>query len=58
MSWWLTKANDSTGKVTGTGSMEEAVSKSIMLTSVQSLLAWGRKKLDVAVSLWPELLFC
>jgi NADH-quinone oxidoreductase subunit B len=48
MNWWLTKANDSTGKVTGTGSMEEAVSKSIMLTSVQSLLAWGRKN-----SMWP-----
>src|SRR5215210_5280320 len=48
MNWWLTKTNNSTGKVTGTGSMEEAVSKSIMLTSVQSLLAWGRSN-----SLWP-----
>jgi NADH-quinone oxidoreductase subunit B len=48
MNWWLSKANDTSGKTTGTGSMEEAVSKSIMLTSVQSLLGWGRKN-----SLWP-----
>jgi len=48
MNWWLSKTNNATGKVTGTGTMEEAVSKSIMLTSVQSLLAWGRSN-----SLWP-----
>jgi len=48
MKWWLNKADDSTNRISGTGSMEEAVSKSIMLTSVQSLLAWGRKN-----SLWP-----
>src|SRR3954470_1283684 len=48
MNWWLSKANNSTGKVTGTGSMEEAVSKSIMLTTVERLLGWGRKN-----SLWP-----
>ncbi|MDB5250581.1 MAG: dehydrogenase subunit [Segetibacter sp.] len=48
MNWWLSKTNDSAGKVTGKGSMEEAVSKSIMLTSVESLLGWGRKN-----SMWP-----
>lgn len=48
MKWWLNKANDVTGHISGNGSMEEAVSKSIMLTSVQSLLAWGRKN-----SMWP-----
>ena len=48
MNWWLSKTNNATGKVTGNGTMEEAVSKSIMLTSVQSLLAWGRSN-----SLWP-----
>lgn len=48
MKWWLNKADDSANRISGTGSMEEAVSKSIMLTSVQSLLAWGRKN-----SLWP-----
>src|SRR4051812_5987815 len=48
MNWWLSKPDNATGKVTGNGTMEEAVSKSIMLTSVQSLLAWGRSN-----SLWP-----
>src|SRR6476660_9591241 len=47
MKWWLNKAGD-TGNISGTGSMEEAVSKSIMLTTVQDLLAWGRKN-----SMWP-----
>jgi NADH-quinone oxidoreductase subunit B len=48
MKWWLNKPGTVTGAVAGTGSMEETMSKSIMLTSVQSLLAWGRKN-----SLWP-----
>src|SRR3954468_11155430 len=48
MNWWLSKANDTTGHISGNGSMEEAVSKSILLTSVQDLLAWGRKN-----SMWP-----
>ncbi len=48
MKWWLSKGNDSTGRISGNGSMEEVVSKSIMLTSVQDLLAWGRKN-----SMWP-----
>jgi NADH-quinone oxidoreductase subunit B len=48
MKWWLSKTNDTAGSFSGNGSMEEAVSQSIMLTSVQSLLAWGRKN-----SMWP-----
>jgi NADH-quinone oxidoreductase subunit B len=48
MKWWLSKTGDAAGNVSGNGSMEEAVSKSIMLTSMQSLLAWGRKN-----SIWP-----
>ena len=48
MNWWLNRTDDPTGRLSGTGSMEEAVSKSIMLTSVQSLVAWGRKN-----SMWP-----
>ncbi|RYF97344.1 MAG: NADH-quinone oxidoreductase subunit B [Chitinophagaceae bacterium] len=48
MDWWLNKAGDITGRLSGTGSMEQAVSRSIMLTSVQSLVAWGRKN-----SMWP-----
>ena len=39
---------DATGNISGNGSMEEAVSKSIMLTTVQDLVAWGRKN-----SMWP-----
>ena len=48
MKWWLSKASDSAGNISGNGSMEETVSKSIMLTTVQDLLAWGRKN-----SMWP-----
>ena len=48
MKWWLNKTGDATGNIAGTGSMEETVSKSIMLTTVQDLLAWGRKN-----SMWP-----
>lgn len=48
MQWWLSNANDTTGKVAGNTSIEEVVQQSVMLTSVESLLAWGRKN-----SLWP-----
>jgi NADH-quinone oxidoreductase subunit B len=48
MKWWLSKAGDSTGNISGSGTMQDAVSKSIMLTSMQSLLAWGRRN-----SMWP-----
>ena len=48
MKWWVSKAGDTTGNISGSGTMEEAVSKSIMLTSLQDLVAWGRKN-----SMWP-----
>lgn len=48
MKWWLSKAGDTTGNISGNGSLEEAVRQSIMLTTVQGLLAWGRKN-----SMWP-----
>lgn len=49
MKWWLDKANgDTGGRLSGNGSMEEAVGRSIMLTSMERLLAWGRKN-----SMWP-----
>lgn len=48
MKWWLNKPGIDSNPVSGTGTMEETLSKSIMLTSVQSLLAWGRKN-----SMWP-----
>ncbi|GAA0547185.1 NADH-quinone oxidoreductase subunit B [Chitinophaga japonensis] len=48
MDWWLSKAHDHTGKVAGTASMEEAMQQSLILSSVERLLAWGRKN-----SMWP-----
>src|SRR5476651_623091 len=48
MKWWLSKAEEPVGAVKGTGSFEDSVRQSIMLTSVQDLLAWGRKN-----SMWP-----
>lgn len=46
MNWWLSKPNEQTVK--GTSSMEETMKQSVMLTTVQDLLAWGRKN-----SMWP-----
>jgi NADH-quinone oxidoreductase subunit B len=46
MNWWLSKTDER--KVKGTSSMEDTVKQSIVLTTVQDLLAWGRKN-----SLWP-----
>lgn len=49
MNWWLSNTNGkSDHPVKGTSSMEETIKQSIMLTSVQSLVAWGRKN-----SMWP-----
>src|SRR5687767_11239384 len=48
MKWWLSKPGDATGNVSGSGSMEKTLSQNIMLTSMQDLLAWGRKN-----SMWP-----
>jgi len=48
MKWWLDKADGKAPYVKGTGSMEETLSKSVMLTSVESLLGWGRRN-----SMWP-----
>lgn len=46
MNWWLSKPDEQTIK--GTSSMEESIKQSILLTTVQDLLAWGRKN-----SMWP-----
>jgi NADH-quinone oxidoreductase subunit B len=48
MKWWTTNTNDIVTPVQGTGSLQEEVNQSIMLTTVQDLLAWGRKN-----SMWP-----
>src|ERR1043165_4413716 len=46
MNWWLSKPDEQ--PIKGTSSMEETIKQSIMLTTVQDLLAWGRKN-----SMWP-----
>jgi NADH-quinone oxidoreductase subunit B len=48
MKWWLSQTSDPVQTVKGSGSFEEAVQQNIMLTSVQQLLAWGRRN-----SMWP-----
>ncbi len=48
MKWWLSDAKEPVGAVRGSSTMEEAVKQSIMLTTVNSLLGWGRKN-----SMWP-----
>src|SRR6187551_2806157 len=48
MNWWLSKPDEPAGAVKGTSSLEETIKQSIMLTTVQDLLAWGRKN-----SMWP-----
>ena len=48
MKWWLSKPEAPATADKGTGSFEDTMQQSIMLSSVQSLLAWGRKN-----SMWP-----
>jgi NADH-quinone oxidoreductase subunit B len=48
MNWWLTKPDEPTNSIKGTSSFEENIQQSVMLTTVQDLLAWGRKN-----SIWP-----
>lgn len=48
MKWWLSEPSDPVAPTGGTSSFEETVNQSIMLTTVQDLLAWGRKN-----SMWP-----
>jgi NADH-quinone oxidoreductase subunit B len=48
MKWWLSKPSEPAGALKGTSSMQETIQQSIMLTTVQDLVAWGRKN-----SMWP-----
>lgn len=48
MKWWLSKPEEPANAVTGTSSYEETVQQSIMLTTLQDLIGWGRKN-----SMWP-----
>jgi len=48
MNWWISNVNNPVGALSGTGSMEEAVKQSMVMSTVQDLLRWGRKN-----SMWP-----
>lgn len=48
MKWWLTKPASPARSVQGNGSFEETMQQSIMLSTLQDMLAWGRKN-----SIWP-----
>lgn len=48
MKWWTSKVDHPTGVIEGSGSFEEAVQENILLTNMESLIAWGRKN-----SIWP-----
>lgn len=48
MKWWTTNISSPVTKVDGTGSFEEAVKQTIVLSKLDSLVAWGRKN-----SIWP-----
>ena len=47
MTWWTSKVNDPAA-ISGNSSFEETVQKSIVLTNMESMVAWGRKN-----SVWP-----
>jgi NADH-quinone oxidoreductase subunit B len=48
MKWQLTKTQDQGTTIAGDDSFEETVHKSVLLSKLQDLLAWGRKN-----SMWP-----
>lgn len=48
MKWWLTDTKEPSRVIAGNSSMEEAVKQTVLLTSLESMLAWGRKN-----SIWP-----
>ena len=48
MKWWLTEPKEAAPSSNGNYSMEASVGQSVMLTSVERLVAWGRKN-----SMWP-----
>lgn len=48
MNWWLSKTQEPVTATRGTSSMEQAVRQSMVMSTVQDLLRWGRKN-----SMWP-----
>lgn len=48
MKWWTSKASNPTAVIDGNSSFEETVQKNVLLTDMESMVAWGRKN-----SIWP-----
>ena len=48
MKWWTSSVNDSTSSKNGNSSFEETMQQNVVLTNLESLIAWGRKN-----SIWP-----
>ncbi|MCO6475474.1 MAG: NADH-quinone oxidoreductase subunit NuoB [Phaeodactylibacter sp.] len=48
MKWWITDPASPTEPARGNGSFEETMQQSIMLSTLQDMLAWGRKN-----AIWP-----
>lgn len=48
MKWWLSKISDPVSYIDGNSSFEKTVQQSMVLTTLQDLIAWGRKN-----SMWP-----
>ncbi len=48
MKWWTSKVNKPTQPIIGSSSFEEAFQKNVILTNMESMVAWGRKN-----SIWP-----
>jgi NADH-quinone oxidoreductase subunit B len=48
MTWWTSKVNNPTTAEFGNSSFEETFQKNVVLTNMESMVAWGRKN-----SIWP-----
>jgi NADH-quinone oxidoreductase subunit B len=48
MKWWTSNVNNPTAPVSGSSSFEETIQKNVVLTNMESMVAWGRKN-----SIWP-----
>ena len=48
MKWWTSGANNPDNPNNGNSSFEETMQQNVMLTNLESLIAWGRKN-----SIWP-----